>query len=318
MARSSIPTTLRSFSDIYAMKSDLPPWALATGVPSRHVAHAALHVAAIVDGRGSRAVDAQESYWHHATGGTFAPSDLRLGERFLLDAGLLLNMDGTLILTVDLRELLAGTIEDAVIALCVRSLDVSRGADPDSGGQRDQLDRDLGELVPDAMRREELLLALGRRFSDTHQRAVGAIGEELVVAAARHELIILGRQDLARAVRRVSLLSDQLGYDVTAPRVAGPRRLLEVKATVIEPTSEDVLIHLSRNEADIGAATGDWSLVVCVVEDVEERRGRLLGWCPASAFADLLPTDGRTGRWEQAAIQLPVAGLVAGLPGPAA
>ncbi len=299
------------------MKSDLPSWALAAGLPSRHAAHAALHVAAIVDGRGSRAVDAQESYWHHATGGTFAPSDLRLGERFLLDAGLLLDMDGTFVPTVDLRELLAGTVEDAVAALCVRSLDV-RSAASDSGSQRDQLDRDLGELVPDAMRREELLLALGRHFSDTRQRAVGAIGEELVVAAARHELITLGRPDLARAVRRVSLLSDQLGYDVTAPRIAGPRRLLEVKATTIEPASDSVLIHLSRNEADIGAATGDWSLVICVMEDVEERRGRLLGWCPASAFAELLPTDSRTGRWEQAAIELPVAGLVAGLPGPAA
>jgi hypothetical protein len=174
----------------------------------------------------------------------------------------------------------------------------------------------LGELVPDAARREELLLALRRRFSDTHQRAIGAVGEELVIAAARHELITLGHPDLARAVRRVSLLSDQLGYDVTAPRISGPRRLLEVKATVIEPTSDDVLIHLSRNEANIGAATGDWSLVICVVEDVEERRGRLLGWCSASTFAALLPTDSRTGRWEQAAIKLPVAGLVAGLPGP--
>jgi hypothetical protein len=125
-----MPTTSRSFSDIYVMKSDLPPWALATGLPSRHAAHAALHVAAIVDGLGSRAVDAQESYWHHATGGTFSPSDLRLGERLLLDAGLLLDIGGTFLPTVDLRELLAGTIEDALVALCVHSLDVSRRAAP--------------------------------------------------------------------------------------------------------------------------------------------------------------------------------------------
>ncbi len=45
----------------------------------------------------------------------------------------------------------------------------------------------------------------------------------------------MGRSDLARDVRRVSLLSDQLGYDVNAPRVAGPPRLLEVKATTVEP-----------------------------------------------------------------------------------
>jgi hypothetical protein len=54
--------------------------------------------------------------------------------------------------------------------------------------------------------------------------------------------------------------------------------------------------------------------LICVVEDIEERRGRVLGWCPVSAIACLLPRDGRTGRWEQAAVELPVAGLVMGLP----
>ncbi len=49
------------------------------GLPSLHIARAALHVAAIVDRDGSRAPEAQESYWHHATGGTFAPADLDRG-----------------------------------------------------------------------------------------------------------------------------------------------------------------------------------------------------------------------------------------------
>ena len=156
---------------------------------------------------------------------------------------------------------------------------------------------------------------MGRCFSDNHRRAVGEIGEELVTAAARHELLALGHSELARAVCRVSLLSDQLGYDVTAPRIMGEKRLLEVKATTIEPTAETIPIHLSRNEADTGATLSDWSLVICVVEDVAERSGHLLGWCPASAFADLLPTDSGSGRWEQAAVELPSAGLMDGLPG---
>lgn len=291
-------------------------WALPSGLPSQHVGRAALHVAAIIDRRGSRAVNAEESYWNHATGGSFAPPDLRRGEHLLLDLELLVRMDETLVPTVNLRELLAGSVEDALASLCWRALTGTPSARLNGGDQLDdQLDEDLRELGISAARREELLLALGRCFSDNHRRAVGEIGEELVTAAARHELLALGHSELARAVCRVSLLSDQLGYDVTAPRIMGEKRLLEVKATTIEPTAETIPIHLSRNEADTGATLSDWSLVICVVEDVAERSGHLLGWCPASAFADLLPTDSGSGRWEQAAVELPLAGLMDGLPG---
>jgi hypothetical protein len=70
--------------------------------------------------------------------------------------------------------------------------------------------------LPDAQRRQELLLALAQRFDDTHRRLIGEIGEDLVLEAARAELQQVGHADLARSVRRVSLTSDQLGYDVTA------------------------------------------------------------------------------------------------------
>jgi hypothetical protein len=61
-----------------------------------HVLRAELHVAAIVDQSGSRAVNAEESYWHHATGGTFSLPDLQLGEDFLCTVGLLVDVNGTL------------------------------------------------------------------------------------------------------------------------------------------------------------------------------------------------------------------------------
>jgi hypothetical protein len=64
-------------------------------LPSLHGAHAALHVAVIVDQTGSRSADAQESYWHHATGASFAPADLHRGERLLIDAGLLVVVGST-------------------------------------------------------------------------------------------------------------------------------------------------------------------------------------------------------------------------------
>jgi hypothetical protein len=128
----------------------------------------------------------------------------------------------------------------------------------------------------------------------------------------------MGQDDLGRAVQRVSLVSDQLGYDVSAPRVGGGPRLLEVKASALEPSEGSIGLFLSRNEHRAGLTLAGWSLVICIVDDVTHRTGRILGSCSAFALEDLLPTDASTGRWNQAWILLPVARLAPGLPGPVA
>ncbi|HEX7197788.1 MAG TPA: DUF3883 domain-containing protein, partial [Candidatus Limnocylindria bacterium] len=180
-------------------------------------------------------------------------------------------------------------------------------------GGFDEAEAAVGELVEDPARREELLLALGRRFDDAARREVGAAGEDLVVAHARAELASLGYPDLARNVRRVSLVSDQLGYDVAAPRVSGGDRLLEVKAT----TGNRGEIFLSRNEATVGLRLKDWALVVCAVDDVDARTGSVLGWCRGTDLRPLLPTDAPGGSWQSVAIELDRLPLQAGLPRPA-
>jgi hypothetical protein len=294
--------------------AEKPETSPASQLPSLHVARAALHVAVIVDQRGSRSADAQESYWHHATGGSFAPADLDRGERLLLDVGLLVERDGRLTPTPHLAQLVQGSPADALVALIQRVLANRGSVELEAPG----VAAHLAELVPDAVRREELLLALAQRFDDTRQRLVGEIGEELVVDAARTELRNMGRTDLANEVRRVSLLTDQLGYDVRAPRVTGAPRLLEVKATTADSDGRTLAIHLSRNEADTGTTLPDWALVACQVENIDQRQGHIVGWCTCHALADLLPSDCLTGRWEHASLALPLERLSPGLPGVAA
>jgi hypothetical protein len=294
------------------MMAEKPANPSTSRLPSLHVARAALHVALIVDQRGSRSADAQESYWHHATGGSFAPVDLDRGERLLLDVGLLVERDGQLTPTPHLAQLVQGSPADALVVLIQRLLALTGPVELEAPAG---IAAQVAELIPDAARREELLLALAQRFDDTRQRLVGEIGEELVVNAARTELRNMGRPDLAQEVRRVSLLSDQLGYDVSAPRVTGAPRLLEVKATTADSDGRSVAIHLSRNEADTGTTLPDWALVACQVENTDQRQGHIVGWCTCHALADLLPSDCLTGRWEQASLALPLDRLSPGLPG---
>lgn len=272
-------------------------------IPSRHLVACAVHAAAMLDRPSSSTMNARESYWHRAAGGTYSPSDLQLGERLLVDLGFVIDEEGRLRPTAQLEALLDGTLDDAAAALGMRALEL--------GATRD--DMRLLEIVPDPGRREELLVALGRRFDDALRRTYGAIGEELVVAYARSELDGLGYPELARAVRHVSLETDQAGYDVSAPRLAGSPRLFEVKATGRE-VATSVEVHLTRNEARTGLRLPGWSLVVCWVDDVQRRTGEVLGWIDAAKLEERFPRDVHFGRWESAAIEIQLAELVPGIP----
>lgn len=289
--------------------TETPSWADA-GLPTGHAVRAAIHVAVTIDERGSRVVDAQESYWHKATGGLSAPPDLERGQRLLVDCGLVEERDGILYPHAELKQILDGAADDAVATIYCRALEQ---CPEEVAWSSDHAGPELEELIPDPARREELLVALARRFDDAHRRLIGAIGEEVVVAALRDELGSLGYAELARSVRRLSLESDQLGYDVSAPRVTGSARLIEVKATTT--LSDDVIsIHLSRNEAETGQRYLDWSLVLCLVTDPNQREGEIIGWQTGQALASLLPLDSPGGRWELASLDLRLADLIPGMP----
>ncbi len=292
------------------MGAEPPAWADGAGLPTGHAVRAAIHVAATIDERGSRVVDTYESYWHKATGGVFAPPDLTLGQRLLIDCGLVEEREGTLYPQPALQQILLGTLDDALVAVYAHAVE---SRDHEVAWAEAAAEAELAALIPDPVRREELLLALGRRFDDAQRRLIGEIGEELVVAALRADLEGLGYPDLARAVRHLSLESDQLGYDISAPGIAGPARLIEVKATTAMP--EDTLtFHLSRNEAETGLRYGSWVLVICAVTNVDAREGEIIGWQDAASLAPAFPTDSPGGRWESAALTVAVADLVPGLP----
>jgi uncharacterized protein DUF3883 len=268
-----------------------------------------MHVAHIVDVSGSSESDARESYWHRATGGQFHPVDLARGQALLVEVGLLVRDADVLRPTDTLADLLSGSSDDALTTLAARVL-ASGMPDLPSVALNDA----LLDLVPDPVRRDELLLRHARRFDAEQRTEIGDAGERLVLAAARAELDTMGRSDLAREVCRVSLISDQLGYDIRAPRVYGPPRRLEVKATTKLGGADTVRVFLSRNEAETARRIPDWALVACLIEERASTSGSVLGWWSYDALADRLPSDAAGGRWEQTQLTLPLADAHPGLP----
>lgn len=291
----------------------LPTWAVAPGLPTAHTLRAALRVAATIDPGGSRVADTRESYWHAATGGILPPGDLSRGEDLLLDLGFAYRVGDVLHLAPALVALLDGTVEEACRVLVLAAADLAVSQDPTRVAE---ISSAAEALCPDDEGNETATAAFGR-FDDRLRRLVGEIGEEIVVAVARRELLLLGREDLARETRRVSLESDHYGYDIVAARLSGMPRLLEVKSTTaqIAPTEPRVEIFLSRNEAEVGLRERDWSLVLCHVDDIENRDGKIVGWLFARELTDLLPNDAESGRWESARLSIPVGRFREGLPG---
>lgn len=290
-----------------------PAWTLPSGIPPAHLVRAALRSGSLIDAYGSQVPAARTAYLLYPSDALYPPEDLRLGERLLLDCGLLLQQGDLLFPTDQLKGLLAVDeaeassilFERAVLAILDRGFvdDVDGALPPDALLVAEK-------LIADLDRREAFLLALGRKHDESIRAALGLRGEEFVAGWARDELTDLGLDDLAADVRCLSEFSDQLGYDVVAPRLGGKRRL-EVKTSARQ---SDGLFHfyVSRSEIDVGLGDQDWALVACQVHEGDAIE--LVGWCRAQTLEPYLPLDGEGARWMSAELDIPTTLLERGLP----
>lgn len=290
-----------------------PPWALPSGIPPAHLVRAALRAGSLIDAYGSPVPAARAAYILYPSDALYPPEDLRLGERLLIDCGLLLLTAEHLHPTALLSELVAlDDIEAASIVFVRAALSArpeSRPFDAD-GELLPEAVSVAEELISDPDRREALLVELGRKHTEANRAALGLRGEKFVVGRARKELLDLGLSDLAAGVRRLSEFADDLGYDVVAPRVGGKRRL-EVKTSA---RHDEGLLHffISRYEIDYGLGDDDWAVAACRIRPDGEID--LVGWCRARTLEPYLPLDGEGGRWTSAELDLPITLFEPGLP----
>lgn len=170
--------------------------------------------------------------------------------------------------------------------------------------------RILADVLGDPDRRDCLLLAIGRKFDDRYRQQLGREGEEAVVVACRRHLQAAGASELADEVMQVSLISDQLGYDVRTPTLAGGVLRLEVKTEAT--ANEDPRFYLSRNEWETGIRDAVWRLVVCR----REPSGDIIvtGWVDAESLRTHIPPDTGAAKWQSIVIVLPSAEINPGLP----
>ena len=108
------------------------------------------------------------------------------------------------------------------------------------------------------------MMAVARKFDaagrDERNRALGRAGEERALAHEKATLIGVGRSDLAKQVRWVSVEEgDGAGYDIASFSPEGNNRLIEVKTT---NGWERTPFHVTRNELAVAEAQpAEWCLL---------------------------------------------------------
>lgn len=264
-------------------------------LPTPHQLTAAALAAQVIPSEGASRKLLDGSYGALPTGGIFGRADLEEGERILLAAGLVGDEGSVITPLSQLLGLRALPPDELGAAILMSLLEAARPLWIVSATSQGSLEP---ELVPDASwrtvaamldmdERERRLCELGRRFSDEERRRTGELAEEYLVEALQAQLHAAGRPDLAKQVRRVSLESDELGYDITAPSLGGGVRRIEAKGT--RASGPAYPLYLTRNEAEVGLHDEAWSLVVCVVDADDDTQ--VIGWATGERLQPLLPRD---------------------------
>lgn len=276
--------------------------------------------ASVLDQPLSPSRQVQVAFSEFPTGGIYSETDLVIGHRLLEDAGFV-TMSGDVIevsehigtLThleeLDALEMLLAALfsrrPPAWLRIATASGEVANEMIPETS------QRVLNSVIQIPERREAFLLAMGQRWANDEAHCIGDLGEQHVESELKAQLQASEYPDLSDRVRRVSLISDQLGYDLVAPRLDLSLRRIEVKTTATDQST--FKIHISRNEAEVATRDPDWMLVVCRLEGADKLR--TLGWISGADLGPAFPKDvSVSGHWTSAIIWISEHQLAPGLP----
>lgn len=289
-------------------------------LPSLHQLRSAHQAARVLHFPKTSLIDARQSFRSIPSDGVFGSRDFEIGGALLHRLGLVSVDSETVHVSESIKEIAALSSDVAPCLLLDLVLErlapswLAIAAGHDELRLRAIPEKDLATIsmvVDDPGLREAMLLRAGRRHNAAALAALGNAGEEHVVERCRAELLAAGAEEQARQVSQVSLISDQLGYDVVAPRLDGSSRRLEVKTTRKVRWRGEVFV--SRNEFEVGLKDPDWALVV--VEIDSNQNATVAGWCRATRLDLIVPGDRHAhGRWVSASLQEAIALLEPDLP----
>lgn len=292
----------------------------ATSFPTSFELGAAYYVGTVLRANGTTMYAARSSYARISTGGMYRVEHFERAETWLWSCRLIEVVDDVIKPSNELLEIARLPHSEALELLLLTTVERQRPVWVYAACDGPELateaipDLDwsiISDIIEDPNRREALLLGLGRKFDAEEATSIGSDGEEFVVEQCRQALAALGRPELAQAVRRVSAVSDQLGYNVVTPTIGDHPWRIEVKTT--RSKAAVVRTVLTRNAVRVGIADRRWILLICFQSQAGHHE--ILGWCSAPHLQSMLPKDvSKDAQWLSARVALDRTSLNEGLP----
>lgn len=260
-------------------------WLDANGQVSEYVANCATLAMSVIDLKGSLVDSVNHSYTKLSTNGVFTSSELALGGRLLIDVGLVVEENNFLYLSNVAKSLRDGEEDHLKKVILISAKRLSENESKFSVKDADSVFSPINN-IPKLQTLNHAVL-----------EKIGAAGEEFVLQTIRSIFLNINRPDLARLARRVSLISDEFGYDIEVTTPSGIGLNIEVKSSVEMP-KDRVEFFMTRHESIVSRNLQNWYLVSCYLADVERPAGEIIGWIDSSILVEAWPIDSAVSYWK--------------------
>lgn len=265
------------------------PWRKSDGGVSEYVVTCATAALSVIDCDGSPVENVNHSYTKLSTNGVFTSNELAVGGKLLIDIGLVIEQNNFLKLSSLAKSLRDGEekhLTDLIFAAATRLLkDESKFLANNS----------------DSVFSPTSNIPKSQTISHAVLEKIGAAGEEFTLQTIRNMFMKENRHDLARLAKRVSLISDEFGYDIEVMTPSGVTLKIEVKSSVIMP-KDKIEFFVSRHESVVSRNSQNWYLIFCFLSDIEIPAGEVIGWIDNSTLVDAWPVDSVFSYWNSAEI----------------
>ena len=264
-------------------------WRDAKGQVSDYVANCATLAMSVIDSNGSLVDNVNNSYKRLSTNGIYTSNELVIGGRLLIDVGLVVEENNFLHLSSLAKSLRDGEekhLKAVIFASAQRLIE----------NESKFLAKNLDSVFSPTSN-----IPKSQTINHAVLEKIGAVGEEIVLQNIRSIFLNKNRSDLARLVKRVSLISDEFGYDIEVVTPGGTSLKIEVKSSVEMP-KDKVEFFITRHESVVSCTSQNWYLIFCFVSDVERSAGEVIGWVDNSTLVKAWPVDSAFSSWKLAEI----------------
>ena len=264
-------------------------WRDAKGQVSDYVANCATLAMSVIDSNGSLVDNVNNSYKRLSTNGIYTSNELVIGGRLLIDVGLVVEENNFLHLSSLAKSLRDGEEKHLKAVIFASAQRLIENESKFLAKNSDSV------FLPTSN------IPKSQTINHAVLEKIGAVGEEIVLQNIRSIFLNKNRSDLARLVKRVSLISDEFGYDIEVVTPGGTSLKIEVKSSVEMP-KDKVEFFITRHESVVSCTSQNWYLIFCFVSDVERSAGEVIGWVDNSTLVKAWPVDSAFSSWKLAEI----------------